>query len=531
MDVEKLAALKKKADQLRAELRPLLPRIAEARRRYATSKTDENRSQLDEVEKRASTLLEQSDEVIKAMEAASGLPTEVLSELAKPQSGDRRDRLPRRSLTVDKVQTTGDIDELLPAALDAIQEKLPKGWIDAEPRELAGLASMTNVEEFLSLTKGLRQQSEFPKMHRFRQALVLSQDYLSGHLPYDHFAGATAVPSVVQLGSQLKNLKQVGGDVDGRLGRLWSGPSDVVDATLLEVLAAARCAELGREVEFISETGEKSPDLRCHDPYPLVIECKRQQALSDYEIAEEGVMRDLFVRLRSEALRKGLAGRFSLRLEVEASELDLDEVARCLVSQRLAAHPERELAYPWGRTAFVEIPDCLDLPGPTRLYSPLMLNHVFGWRSDLPDWDGLCCSIGNARDLEMDSVVTPIGLIWISMSNVAMKRKTWAPTNLFGGATSQIPPGEFGIVYVAFMEGAREDLADLRVKAYTDRIEAWVHSGDIRIPITFLQRLYPRPLDHGNPDLIESSVRFCSEVCGEPLLFDDFPSTIFTPSK
>jgi hypothetical protein len=53
-----------------------------------------------------------------------------------------------------------------------------------------------------------------------------------------------------------------------------------------------------------------------------VIECKRQRALSAYELAEEGIMRDLFLCLREVARRRGLCGRFSLRLDVEASTLN-----------------------------------------------------------------------------------------------------------------------------------------------------------------------------------------------------------------
>jgi len=46
------------------------------------------------------------------------------------------------------------------------------------------------------------------------------------------------------------------------------------------------------------------------------------------------------------------------------------------------------------------------------------------------------------------------------------------------------------IVYVAYAEGAREEIADHRLKAFEERIESWGHSGDIRIPISFLNRLY-----------------------------------------
>jgi hypothetical protein len=334
-------------------------------------------------------------------------------------------------------------------------------------------------------------------------------------------------PSLTQLGLQLNQLGHVGGDVQGRLQRLWSGDSGNVDASLMELVTAARCAGLGRKVEFIPETGQKSPDLRCHDPFPLVIECKRQRALSDYELAEERIMRDLFLRLRKAADRRGLCGRFSLRLHVEASTINREDVVAQLISQRLVPHPERELSYPWGRSAFIELPRRLELRNITRLYSPDMLAQTFGWRSDLPEWDGLCCWIGNARALTMSYVEEPFGLVWNNTSEAAIRKRTWAPTNLFGGAMDQIPPGEFGIIYVAYCEGAREEVADLRVNAFIERIGMWEHAGNIRIPISFLCRLYPRPLAHGAPDLIESSIQLRSGV-DEGVLFKEFPTTIFT---
>ena len=366
-----------------------------------------------------------------------------------------------------------DLDSLLPKALDAVRRLLPPGWVEEQPPELCRLDNLAKPDSILSLTKGLRPESELPAMHRFRQAIRVSHDFLSEHLAYDHFAGATLVPSLVQLGSQFDQLERVGGDVQGRLQRLWAGHSENVDASLMELVTAARCAGLGREVEFVPETTQKSPDLRCHDPFPLVIECKRQRALSDYELAEERLMRDLFLRLRAAARRRSLCGRFSLRLDVEALTINQEDVVARLISQRLGSHPERELVYPWGRTAFIELPRRLELRETTRLYSPTMLEQAYGWRSDLPEWDGLCCWIGNARALTMSYVEEPLGLIWSNTSGAAMRKRTWAPTNLFGGAMDQIPPGEFGVIYVAYCEGAREEVADLRLSAYIERIRTW----------------------------------------------------------
>ena len=439
MDEEQIAALKSDADGLTGEVDALLRRLAEARRRYAATMTDDDWSRLDTVQMETAALHARFGDIVDAMGTITGLPPELLEKIGELEPGPGQHHLPRRNLTREEIASTADLDEHLPGALDAIQRLLPAGWLEAEPREQCRLDALARPDSFLSVTKCLCWESEAPAVHRFRQALRVSQDYLAEHLAYDHFARATLVPSVVQLGSQLETLKQVGGDVGGRLQRLWSGRGDDVDSTVMEIITAARCAEFARDVEFIEATSSKSPDLRCHDPFPLVIECKRQQALSDYEITEETIMRDLFLRLREEAGRRGLCGPFSLRLDVEASALDREEVVARLVSQRLAPHPERELTYPWGRTTFVELPRRLDLQGLTRLYSPRMLEDVFGWRSDLPAWDGLCCWIENARALTMSDVRSPLGLIWDNTSASAMRKRTWAPTSLFGTATSSNP--------------------------------------------------------------------------------------------
>ncbi len=530
MTTERFFALKAQADEVQAQVKPKLRQLAEARRRYAETHGDDDWARLEAVQAEASGLQEAFHSIVAAMEKASGIPPEVIDSIEESErkEGSGLQDLARGSLTEDRVVSTTDVDEHLPASLEAIERVLPVGWIQHEDPDLCRLSTLPEDDGFLALTRNLRRESEFPVAHRFRQALRVAYDYRDRHPRYDHFAGASLVPLITHLGLRLSTLQRVGGDVSGRLQHLWRGHSDDVDGTLMEILLAARCAELGREVEFIAETNSKSPDLRCYDPFPVVIECKRQRALSDYEVAEEAVMRDLFLRLSREASRRGLFGYFGLNLDVEASVLDRDEVVARLISQRLAPHPERELIYPWGRTSLHERPARLDFPGTTRPYSPNMLEYTFGWHSDLPEWDGLCCSISNAREALIDHARSPLGLIWTNTSKAATRKRTWAPINLFGQAFKQVPPGEHGIVYVAYIEGAREEMADARLQAFSDRIKEWVHAASIRVPIAFLCRLYPRPLGDGQPDLIESSVCLCNGAYGEPALFDNFPAAIFT---
>ena len=95
----------------------------------------------------------------------------------------------------------------------------------------------------------------------------------------------------------------------------------------------------------------------------------------------------------------------------------------------------------------------------------------------------------------------------------------------------QITPGEFGIVYLAYHEGARAEIADRRVESFLSTMkDEWHHPSSIRIPISFLVRLYPRAVKDGQPDLIESVVPLCADAYGDPTLAEDFPATVFTTS-
>lgn len=522
--------LTRRIDAISAEIEPLLPKLAAARHAHFSNPTKQNEADLDAIQAEVLALHEESSRLVAELPAASGLPLEMFEHAmtAEAVPGARPDHLPRQNLTVDQIETTADIDALLPDALDRMESLLPKGWLGDQPRDAGRLGSLLDSEAFLSLTKGTRLDGANSALHRLRQAIFVGRDYHEGHNLYDHFAGAALIPAMVRLATQGYHIGQVGGEREERLRHLWHGPSSQVDATVFELLTAAACVEMGRSVEFFTATDKKSPDIRCHDPFPLVIECKRQETVSQYEALEEARMRALFAVLRAEASKRGLCAAFRLTLSVEASQIDIGDVAAKLVSQRLAPHPERPLRYDWGTIALVPMPLSVDLPSNTRLYSPNMLQYLFDWSADLPDWDGICCSVDMGGEASTDRVRSPIAMMWRNDSPEALKKRTWAPSNLFGAASFQVPAGEFGIVYVNYVEGARAEIADMRVKAFSDRLHEFKHSAKVRIPIAVLSRLYPRPLNEGQPDLIESSVRYVSGLYGEAVLFESFPTTLFT---
>jgi hypothetical protein len=528
-DHEAFYALVAEAKRLEQELKALLPVIAATRRTYFRSGSPEDRAEMERVQSIAEDLSKQHATLYDGLRRASGLPEEVLDAIDRADlPSDGEDRLLRKDLVKEAVDSTGFVEDQLPQALDRFMKLLPKGWASAEAEIPHRMGALLQGTQCLSLVRGLRPESEFSPLHRVRQMLRVAQDYQRQHSAYDHFAGATLVPQLTQFGMKLPLLRSVGGDVVARLQRLWLDSSAGADSTIFELLVAAGCAELGRNVEFIAETNEKSPDLRCHDPFPMVIECKRKRALSDYELAEEAVVRGFFLELESKASKKGMSGRFDLRLSVEARFAPMAEIVDRMISQRLAAHPNRPLEYAWGKVAYHPLPPRIPLPTPTRLYSPNMLEAAFGWNSDLPEWDGIVCRVGCDGDAFTDHLRNPIALVWNNSSTKAIQRRAWSPLDLFGDATNQIPAGEFGIIYLAYHEGARAEIADRRVERFLERMHTWDHAASIRIPISFLMRLYPRPLRDGQPDLIESTVRLCSSDYGEPRLFEDFPNSVFT---
>jgi len=519
------------ATVLQREIDALLPALAATRRNYMKSRRDADRVEMERVQGLADDLAERHASLSDDLSKASGLSDEILEALDRPLVPlDSKNRLHRADLNGAEVKTTGSVDKHLADAIESVEKILPAGWSQAEAGAPHRLDALFSGAECLSLVKGLRPESEMSPLHRMRQMLRVSRDYLSDQPAYDHFAGALLVPQLVQLGTRLPALAQVGGDVSARLGKLTESGGASTDATILELLVAARCAEMGRRIEFLDETQERSPDIRCHDPFPLLIECKRKRALSDYEIAEEAAMRAIFLALEREASAKGLTGRFDLQLNVEVRPDLTPEIVARLVSQRLAAHPEQALQYEWGTVAYHPMPRCVSLPGVTRLYSPNMLSYVFDWDTDIPTWDGIVCHVAPG-DALIDQVRDPIALVWNNSSEVALRRRAWSPLDLFGDAMNQITPGEFAIVYLAYHEGARAEIADRRVLRFLAKTkDEWYHAASIRVPLSFLIRLYPRALNHGQPDLIESTVPMCSGSYGYPRLADDFPKNVFTNS-
>ncbi len=522
-----LRPLVEEVDRCQQAFDALWPEVQERRRLYFVEASEAARADLDSAKLRAEKAQAELEAALATFYAASGIDLGDFDEAPEP-IGDPFPRISRASVINETPVAAALVEDYLPQAIAMIRNRAPKGWFEREPVDLFRLSDKKN-EAPISIVKGVRIESERSPGHRLRQTIMLAEDYLANDMRYDHFGGALAVTQLAQLGARADALAAVGG-AEQRLKALFSGAA--TDAILMELLVAAACAAKGRNMLFVEATSQKSPDLRCVDSFNMVVECKRSSTLSDYEVVEEARMRDLFEYLRAGAAARGQYGRYEVELVVEATEMNASEIAATCLRQRFAPHPENPLAYPWGSVAFHALPARLDLSETTKAYSPILLDEVFGWDMEAPDWDGLICHIDTAPASVLDRVRAPIGLAWRVVAGPAIIKRSRAPVGLFSKAITQIPPGEFGLVYVAYMEGARSDVADNRTEAFLERIREWEHDAGIRVPAAFLVRQYPLPTGHGNPDVIESTVRLLSEQAGGgDWIFREYPSAIYTTKE
>ncbi len=525
---EPLRLLVEEVDRCQQAFDVMWPNVLELRRRYFIESTEAAKADMEAAIEIAQKGRGDLDAALAAMFAASGIDPDELDVENEEPVGDPFPRISRASIISGAPPASAFVEDHLPQAIEMIERHAPVGWLELEPPDLFRLSESKDGTP-ISIVKGVRLESERPVGHRLRQTITLARDYLAHDPRYDHFAGALAVTQLAQLGTRIEALKSVPGAQE-RIDALFTGAE--TDAIMFELLVAAACAAKGRDMVFVEPTSEKSPDLRCRDAFNMVVECKRSNALTGYEVVEEARMRELFRQLHASATSRGQFGLFELTLTVEASQANIEEVtSKCLV-QRLAAHPERALAYPWGTVAFRPLPARIDLDDRTKAYSPILLDEVFGWDMEMPAWDGLVCQIDAAPAAVLDRVCSPVGLAWRVDAEAAIIKRSRAPVGLFAKAVTQIPRGEFGLVYVAYTEGARSDVADNRTQAFMERIREWEHDGGIRIPATFLVRQFPLATGHGNPDMIENTIKFLSEEGGgDEWIFREYPSAIFTPRE
>jgi len=512
--------------QIRSRTTDAIRELAAAREDYYTAGQLNLRTRMDALEEKARALNAGWGERIHQLQTLCGIPDELIEAIEEELSkSDDDDRIYRSQLTQNEVPPTDSCEDFIVPALESIYHVVDKKWLETEKSKPYRFGN-DFLKSPYSLVRGARIQSENPVPHRFAQAIFVCEDFLSRHAEYDFMAGALLVPQTIQLGLDLETLKSIKGAGD-RIRSLWRLPSEQADSTTYELLVAAASAERGRDLEFLPETSVACPDLRVNDyPFPTFIECKRKRPFSDFEFEEEKHTRAIFEALRAAASKIGLWGTFSLTLFVDPEVAPSQEIVDCALRQRFSFAPDVVTEYSWGSISYCELPNKISFPR-TRLYSPLFLQHLFHWNTDLPDHDGIICKVKTPEEIWVDTAEEPVALLWKVTTTRATTKRSWTVKSLYKEAMRQVPPGGAGIFYICHQEGTREQISDLRLNEFVCSMASMHHSAAIRLPIFFLTRLYPRALNHGSPDLIENGVRFLSSYA-DPIYFRDFPTTVFT---
>jgi hypothetical protein len=530
---EKFRALDEEATRQREQLREVVARVTALRKEGATSGlSDSVRMRLEAASEEAQAILDSLKRIEVEMMELVGLTEEMIEsiedELVK---ADEVDHTSRGSVSADRIAPTAELNDAAPEALEQLLRLVDPAWLNNEAAKTYGLGPEILTAPLL-VVRGVRVESHESRVHRFAQMLLVTRDFVSGESTYDFFEGALLVPQVVALGGQLDVLKIVGGEVDERIRSLWRYGTDTTDATVYELLVAAACARWGCSIEFLEagrgRTGQKTPDLRVHGyPFPVVVECKRRDALTDADFSEAKVMRELFSALRAECARRGLWGVFDIHLSVTPELLPQARVLECAMRQPYARDPSEHLEYEWGKLAFQELSRQITVPE-TRLYSPIFLETVFGWNTDIPPHDGLVCQVRDPGNSSVSEAKEPLAIVWTNENPGVFRRRARTASGLYGSALRQVGAGEVGIVYVCYQEGDRESVADDRTRYMTEQLREWDHDWTIRVPISVLTRIIPRPLGHGAPDMIETGIRYLSGLYGDPVWFQSFPTRVFT---
>lgn len=509
-----------------------IDRLSAARKRaFGPNPTAEDQTEWLDAERDGAAAHQRFSEKLREIEVATGIPKEILDALDPDVfEEDAINRLPRGNSTARNVPSTGLVEDVLPSALENVERLINQSWLRDQSQRPHRLGEAF-LDEPLSLIGGVRLESERQSVHRLAQSILVARDMLAGVQDFDWFAGALLIPQIAALGNCVDLIKENVGGGDRQLKLLSRKPSAEFDSLVYETLVAATCARHGREVEFIPPTREKSPDLRVRGfRFPIVVECKRKPHWTQADVAEEASIRPLFAALREECVRFGLWGVFDLVLNVEAADAPINEVVTAARRQRYFVNPAAPTQHSWGSIAFHPRNKVIELPMMVRTYGPNYLSATCGWDTDLPPFDGLICQVKNPASFIVDECRELVALRWSNECERAKVRRSWAAVNLFNEALQQIPPGEMGVIYVAYCETARESAADARTNQFMEKIQGTSHSAGIRIAAAFLTRLIPRALGDGAPDLIENGIRLMPELYGDPYWFAQFPATVFTPS-
>jgi hypothetical protein len=426
---------------------------------------------------------------------------------------------------LNKVKTTGFLEEALEQGLDTLLAKFPPKWLKTQYELSRVELDRRNTMPFILI--GNARQESIAAAHPLGYALFLTDLFLKKNPEIEIYDAALLVPMVAALCDRLDGIHAVKGG-DDKLRKMLRGPSGEFRGRLYELLVAGRAAQKGQDVQFVEVGNEASPDLRINDlGIPLVIECKFQSQWSQTEEIEIRLIKTIFESLCSEYARKGMTTALELTLVARVTDVNAEEVLETARLQLDSFVPFGKRDTAWGTLEVFATDPIVEWDKPTRLYSPNYLLNVFDWNID-DRWDGICVWVQDAKNFITQRARLPFCLKW----RLTHKADEWSKARdvmrSLQEAANQVPVGEGGCLYVGFEDSHRSALADLRTKRNIERMPQFYHrKRGANIMHLVLNRLYPRSLEDGNPDLIESCIPASS---GEADEWPEFlPTTVFVP--
>ncbi|MBL8240696.1 MAG: hypothetical protein JNM66_24975 [Bryobacterales bacterium] len=426
-------------------------------------------------------------------------------------------------------RATENLDEMTAAALDSVLPHVDQDWLASEakkPYRLDEAFRTMPIHVVSGIRVGTSPAGGGPQ--RFARMILSGIDHLNKHPDFDFHAGAMLVPELAMLGNSLDEVHRLGPEGRRKFKTLPSLPDDIVSSTNFELLVGAACCRRNLDVEMVPENrSSKVPDFRISGlgGIPAAIECKRRLGLMSYELTEARQVEALYAAIRPTLRDRGLHCSIEVTFKLPLNQVSAEDFYNDITSAASLYSDTKETVTSWGAFEIRRLPYCGSIPR-TRLYSPDFLRTVFGWNQGLGPWDGILAEVEPPARTLVEKYRSPICLMWRSDSEVAVLKRSRGIVSLWGDAAQQIPDGEYGLIYIAYPEGSRPSIADGRTRHILQSMDERWHRWSVRIPITIINRLYPRAVFEGRPDLIESAIPGAGE--GHEIWLRMLPWLVFT---
>lgn len=213
---------------------------------------------------------------------------------------------------IEQFHPSACLDDLIEPAVTALCKVVDPMWLRAEavkPYRLGPefLESPLHVVNGVRLGIGLHKNGP----QRFARMLFLCEDHMARRPDIDFFSAALYVPELVQLGSGLDEIKQLGSEATRKLNALPLMTGEQVSATVFELLVGIACVRKGISLAMVSENRSgKVPDYQVTGFAAIqgAIECKRRLGLTSYEFQEAKFVEKLYGAAQPLLRERGIYG-------------------------------------------------------------------------------------------------------------------------------------------------------------------------------------------------------------------------------